>query len=178
MVVWNPRSYILNKKKKDCYLTFKLRSWPVMLNRAILCGLLTHPYASSVLSVSYNQWSLEPGLPLELFRIIPLTVITSTDHINRKAKHVSKMSLLEHSWAHAKVPISKTLKIHGCKILQQSYPYCQSHKCVKIGILNIISDFFIWIPFLVLWEYTIGQTLWLLIPIVTLVLCQAVLCPK
>lgn len=93
MVVRNPRSYIVKKKKKKTYLTFKLRSWPVMLNKTILCGPLTHPYPSSVLSVPCNQLSLEPGLPLELFGIIPLMVIISTDHINREARHISKMSL-------------------------------------------------------------------------------------
>lgn len=91
----------------------------------------------------------------------------------QKLNIFSKKSLLEQSWAQAKNSIlaSKPLKICKCKILQPSHPYCRSLKWVKIGSLNIISNFLVWTPSLAIWEYITGHTIWLLVSIVTLVLC-------
>jgi len=60
-----------------------------------------YSYLPLISSFYLLQRSLDPALPLELFSIILLTLISFADDINTKAKDFSKKSLLEQSWAQA-----------------------------------------------------------------------------
>lgn len=74
-----------------------------------------------------------------------------------------------------KAPASKTLKIHGCRIFQQSHPCCRSLKRVKGGVLNNISDILYWVACL-LFVSTQLRTLRSVTNIATLILCIRLFC--
>lgn len=73
---------------------FKLRSRSAILNGTILCGLLTHPYPSLILSPATVTGTKTSTVH---FWHNSIDSSRSPDYINRKAKHVSRKSLLEQS---------------------------------------------------------------------------------
>lgn len=73
---------------------FKLRSRSAILNGTILCGLLTHPYPSLILSPATVTGTKTSTVH---FWHNSIDSSRSHDYINRKAKHVSRKSLLEQS---------------------------------------------------------------------------------